>query len=184
MVETTKLYINGHDAETTWGLRLDGDDSSGYDALTAFRPMKEPVVNKNVTAQGAVIVCGTGILDERTVSVPVHIVAKSYTDYMAKKSALEAYLMNGEQNVTPKGKLNVVVKREWSTKVGGVTKKTEQTEFESVMYCLGCNQYKSFAAVQKKNYNWRTDTWSDVPNTGYGIAKFVLSLYEPNEPTT
>lgn len=180
MIETTKLYINGKDADTTWGLRLDGGDQSGYDALMAFRPLKEPVTNKNVTAEGAVVVCGTGLYDERTVSVPVHIVANSYTDFRTKKNALEAYLRNGEAGVTPKGKLNVVIKREW--RIPGTTKKTEETEFDSIMYCLGVNNYTEFSHVQMKNYNSRTNTWTDVQGTGYGISKFVLSLYEPNEP--
>ena len=182
MIENTKLYINGHDAYTTWGLRLDGGDQSGYDALTVMRPLKEPVVNKNVTAEGAVVVCGTGLVDERTVSVPVHIVANSYTDFRTKKNALEAYLRNGEAGVTPKGKLNVVIKREW--RISGTNKKTEETEFESVMYCVGINNYTQFSQVQRKVYNSRTNTWTDVAGTGYGIAKFIISLYEPNEPAS
>lgn len=180
MVENTKLYINGHDAEATWGLRLDGDQS-GYDALTAFKPLKEPVTNKNVTAEGAYVVCGTGLVDERTVSVPVHIVAYSYTDFVTKKNALETYLRNGEQNVTPKGKLNVVIKREW--RIPHTNKKTEETEFESEMYFQSINNYTQFSKVQQKIYNARTDSWTDISGTGYGIAKFILTLYEPNTPT-
>lgn len=175
MVTRTKLYINGKDAYATWGLQLDGGDQSGYDALLAFKPLKEPVTNKNVTAQGAVVVCGTGLVDERNVSVPVHIVAKSYTDFITKKSALFTELRSGA--------LSVSVTREW--RIPGTDKFTESNppEFASTMYYTSCNQYTQFSMVQNKVYNKRTDTWNDVVGSGYGIAKFILSLYEPNEPT-
>ena len=173
MVTRTKLYINGKDAYQQWGLQLDGGDQSGYDALLAFKPLKEPVTNKNVTAEGAVVVCGTGLVDERNVSVPVHIVAKSYTDFITKKNALFTELRSGA--------LSVSVKRQWS--IPGTNKSTEEEEFSSTMYYTSCNQYTQFSMVQNKVYNQRTDTWNDVVGSGYGIAKFILSLYEPNEPT-
>ena len=185
MVTRTNLYINGKDAYATWGLQLDGGDQSGYDALLAPKSFKEPVTNKNVTAQGAVVVCGTGLKDERTVNVPVHIVASSYAEFREKKAKLERFLeygsAEGEADVTPKGKLTIVVKREW--RVPGTDYNTEETEFESVMYCLSINNYSQFSQVQNKIYNWRTWQWVDVDGTGYGIAKFILVLYEPNEPT-
>ncbi len=170
MVTKTKLYINGQDAETTWGLRLDGNPS-GYDALLAPRSMKEPVTNKNVTAQGAVVVCGTGLYDERTLSVPCHIVAKGYLDFEAKKNALISTLETGSA-------LAIEVKRYW--KVPGTNRTTEETEMTASMYYMGMNQFTEFAIVQDKVYNNRTGSWSDVAGTGYGIAKFTLILYEPN----
>ena len=185
MVTRTKLYINGKDAYAEWGLQLDGGEQSGYDALVGQKSFKEPVVNKNVTAEGEVIVCGTGLLEARTVNVPVHIVSNSYTDFKAKKKALEDFLKNGsaegEAAVTPIGRLNVVVKREW--KIPGTNHKTEEEEFNSIMYCLGINSYTGFYQVQNKSYDWRTNTWADVAGTGYGIAKFIIVLEEPNEPT-
>lgn len=171
MVTNTKLYINGNDAETTWGLRLDGEQG-GYDALLTPPPLKEPVTNKNVTAEGAMVVCGAGLYDERTVSVPVHIVANGYKDFMSKKNTLFSTLKGGA--------LTVSVRRVWSTRVNGRTVSTEETEFTSTMYFVSCSQYTQFSMVQRKTYNPLAETWSDVSGTGYGVAKFVLTLYEPN----
>ena len=171
MVTRTKLYINGLDAEAVWGLRLDGGDQSGYDALMAPRQMKEPVTNKNVTAQGAVVVCGTGLVDERTVNVPVHIVANSYTLFRTRKALLEQTLRSGA--------LNIQVRRQW--KIPYTDKLTEEVEFASTMIYISMNQYTQFSQVQQKRYNSANDTWSDVDNTGFGMAKFMLTLYESNE---
>jgi hypothetical protein len=75
----------------------------------------------------------------------------------------------------------VVIKREW--RVAGTNKKTEETEFESEMYFVGIgNSYTQFTQVQRKAYNSQTDSWANVGGTGYGMAKFILTLYEPNTP--
>lgn len=195
MVETTKLYINGKDAKATWGLQL---DEGGLDILEGLPQMKEPVVNKNVTAEGEVVVCGTGLLDARSLSVPVHIVAGSYSDFRTKRDALITELRNGKTGAAKRGLLEIVVKTEWKTRVKTkapdwtpkkpkwvyVPHTTEEERFSSVMYYQACNQYTSFTTVQQKIYDPDNDTWADVADTGSGIAKFVLSLYEPNEPTT
>ena len=187
MVKTTKLYINGDDAYATWGLRL---DEGGLDALEAMKPMKEPVTNKNVTAQGAVIVCGIGLPDERSVSVPVHIVANSYSDFTDKRNRLIAVLSGNST-------LSIVVKTEWKVRIKTkapdwtprnphylyITKTTEEVRFSSVMVYQACNQYTSAWEPQDKVYDPDTDTLIDKANTGYGIAKFVLAMYEPNTPT-
>lgn len=170
MITTTKLYINGLDAETAWGLRLDGGDQNGYDVLVGQKSYKEPVTNKNVTAHGAYVVTGIGLTDERTVSVPVHIIAKSYTLFRTQKALLEQVLESGE--------LNVQVRRCWKIPETATIK--EEVEFSSTMICLGFSSYTQFSQVQRKSYNSATDTWTDVAGTGYGVAKFMLTLYESN----
>jgi hypothetical protein len=169
MLVTTKLYINNTDALATWGVQL---DEGGLDALQEFPPNKEPVTNKNVTGEGAVVVCGTGLIDERTINVPIHITANSYTDFKTKRSAFYTAIKGGA--------LNIVVKREWKTKVSGVVKTTEEQEFASTMYYIDCQQFTQYTVPQRKTYS--NNTWSDVAGSGYGVAKFILILYEPNTP--
>ena len=127
-----ELYINNTDAYTAWGVSL---EDGGLDALMAFRPNKEPVTNKNVTSNGAVVVSGTaGLVDDRTVSVPMHIVASSKSDFLSKKSAFYAAIKNGALTI--------------------------QTTAETyTMYYVSCSQYTQFLS---------------------GMAKFILTLYEPN----
>ena len=69
-----QLIINGYDAYTTWGVSL---EDGALSAFAAFYPTKEPVVNKNITAEGASVVYAGGHRDERTISVPMHMVANS-----------------------------------------------------------------------------------------------------------
>lgn len=171
---TTKLYINGNDAYASYGLSLDGD--GGLDALLAFRPLKEPVVNKNVTAEGAVVVCGTGLLDERTVSVPVHIVARSYADFLRYRTALFTLLTHEASGGKKKGELEVVVKNVWRS--GYQT--TSEEIFKSTMYYISCSQYTQYAA-QPNKVPGSGESWHQL-GSGYGMAKFVLTLYEPNTP--
>jgi hypothetical protein len=63
-----------------------GLEDGALDALMGFRPNKEPIVSKNVTVNGSFYVTGAGLVDERTVNVPFHIVAKNKTDFLYKRN--------------------------------------------------------------------------------------------------
>lgn len=81
------------DVWDNWGVGLEGDEA--YEALMTFRPNKEPIVNKNVTVNGAYYVTGAGIVDERTVTVPFHIVAFDKTDFLMKREGFYKAIQGG-----------------------------------------------------------------------------------------
>ena len=92
-----ELFINGQDAYNTWGLSLEDE---GLSRLVTPRPHKQPVVNKNVTANGAAVVVGTGYTDERTLSIPMHITAPDKTTFWARYNAFCQNVLNGTQPIT------------------------------------------------------------------------------------
>ncbi len=116
--------INGIDAYTTYGVSLE----DGGDSLMAFPPNKQPVTNKNVTADGASVVAGTaGFRDERTVAVPLHIVANSMSDFLAKRNAFYTAVSSGAITLTLPTK-------------GGET---------HTVYYIDCNQYTQFDGLAR-----------------------------------
>jgi hypothetical protein len=88
---TGELYINGTDAYTAWGVSM---EEGALANLMAPPPMKEPVVNNNVTAHGMSVVV-SGYRDARTVSVPLHLVASSSADFAAKRASFLTALSAG-----------------------------------------------------------------------------------------
>lgn len=87
-----ELFINGKDAYTEWGLSLEDE---GLSRLMTPRPHKQPVTNKNVTANGARVVCGTNLLDERTISLPMHITAPNRETFWSRYYAFCSQVLNG-----------------------------------------------------------------------------------------
>lgn len=75
-----------------WGVGL---EDGALDALMGFRPNKEPVVSKNVTVNGSFYVTGAGLVDERTVNVPFHIVASDKTDFLMKRTGFYEAIKDG-----------------------------------------------------------------------------------------
>lgn len=81
---STDQYVTGGwvDAFETWGLSLEDE---GLSRLITPRSHKQPVTNKNVTASGAYVIPSTiGYVDERTVSLPMHIVAPDKETFWAR----------------------------------------------------------------------------------------------------
>lgn len=173
-----RLYINNTDATATWGVNL---DEGAVDVLTAFRPNKEPVTNKNVTATGAVVVCGAGLVDERTVALPLNITAKSFKDFVSNRDAFYAAIKNGALSVVVKLEFDSVrLPKKDGTGMETVTPPAD-TVFSSTMYYVNCNQYTHFEWLPEKKFSsWEGNTrlWNETG--GEGGAKFILSLYEPN----
>lgn len=88
-----ELFINGKDAYTEWGLSLEDE---GLSRLMTPRPHKQPVTNKNVTANGAfVIQQTTGKVDERTISLPMHITAPNRETFWSLYYAFCSQVLNG-----------------------------------------------------------------------------------------
>lgn len=80
------------DAFDAFGMSL---EDTGISRIMAPAPNKEPITNKNVNEQGAVVVAGVGCKEERTISVPFHLLASSKSDFLTKFSALCAVLNGG-----------------------------------------------------------------------------------------
>lgn len=80
------------DAWYEWGVGL---EDGALDVLMSFKPNKEPIANKNVTAEGAFYVTGGGLVDERQVSIPFHIVAMDKVDFLMKRAAFYEAIKGG-----------------------------------------------------------------------------------------
>lgn len=92
---TGELFINNTDAYTAWGVSM---EDGALEKLMAPPPMKEPVTNNNVTAHGVAVVV-SGYRDARTVSLPLHLVASSKSDFLTKRAAFFAELAKGSLTV-------------------------------------------------------------------------------------
>ena len=84
------------DAYDAFGMSL---EDTGISRILAPAPNKEPVTNKNVVAQGAAVVAGVGLKQDRTISVPFHIVAVSKSDFISKFAALCNVLDGGSIDI-------------------------------------------------------------------------------------
>lgn len=72
------------DAFAAYGVSL---ESEGMSKLMTPAPHKEPVQNKNLAMNGTAIVGAVGYKDVRTLSVPMHIVARTKEDFLAHYAA-------------------------------------------------------------------------------------------------
>ena len=81
-----------YDVYEQWGVSF---EDGALDVLDSFRPNKEPIVNKNVTAHGASYVTGAGLVDERTINLPFHIVADGKADLIQKRNAFYETIKSG-----------------------------------------------------------------------------------------
>ncbi len=94
----SKLLIDGTDAYTEWGVSL---EDGALAVLLAPAPNKQPVTNKNVTAHGAYVLGSTtGLTDETTFSVQMHIVASSRAEYYTKLAQFVSAIKGGQFTIT------------------------------------------------------------------------------------
>lgn len=86
------------DAYTQWGLSLEDE---GLSRLITPRPHKQPVTNKNVTADGARVIEATiGYEDERTLTLPMHITAPDKATFWSRYHSFVS-------NVLSQGKISL-----------------------------------------------------------------------------
>lgn len=109
------------DAYTQWGISL---EPGGMDALMAPPPNKQPVVNKNQTAWGAQVIVSE-LTDERTLAIPMHIVASTRALYYQKYYAFVAFVKNNRFKIRVKD-------------YTGTKRETNELHF------LECQNYRSF----------------------------------------
>ena len=107
-----ELFIKGTgtndefvDAYTAFGMSF---EDTGINRILAPAPNKQPVTNKNVVTHGAgVIEVTVGRKDDRTVTVPMHIVAPDKTTFNTYYDALCALLDGGSIDIRLARKPNV-----------------------------------------------------------------------------
>lgn len=75
-----KLTINGKDAYTTWGIFL---DTNALSALMTPAPNKEFISNKYRAKDGKRVIKHNPRLDEREITLPFNMTAKSEEDFLA-----------------------------------------------------------------------------------------------------
>lgn len=118
-VDADNNPVEWYDCWEQWGVGL---DEGALDALMGFRPNKEPVVNKNVTAEGAYYVTGAGLVDERNVNIPFHIVAIDFADFLLKRNGFYQAIKSGLVTFKIEKPVQAIYK----------------------MYYVSCNQYTQF----------------------------------------
>lgn len=120
MDRTGELFINGTDAFTKWGVFMDDKSLS---TLIEPEPLKDPVTNKSVTADGKQVRKETAPkVDERDISLAVQIYAVSRTDLFSKLKAFKAEMKKRRMVLRTKYEPDVYYRLDY----------------------MSCSQYKSF----------------------------------------
>lgn len=88
---TGKLYINGNDAYSTWGVFL---ESGSEDKLLMAAPVKEYVSNKSRAADGKSVIATSTKLDERDVTL-VFCFATTSTSFLTRYNQFMTALYSG-----------------------------------------------------------------------------------------
>lgn len=88
----TKEPTGWLDCYDEWGVSF---EDGALEALMTFRPNKDPITNNNVTAVGTHYVTGAGLVDERTINIPVHLVALDTADYLLKRKGFYEAIRKG-----------------------------------------------------------------------------------------
>lgn len=91
-----QLKINGQDAYTTWGMSL---SDSALSALMAPAPNKAYITNKSRNENGTRIIADNAKVDERTVTLQMHITAPNATQFFNRYNALVALLRTGQVEI-------------------------------------------------------------------------------------
>lgn len=76
-----ELTINGYDAYSTWGVGL---EDGAMEALMTPLSMKEDIVNESRLEHGKRHMTVGNHVDEREITLPIHLVASSKQQYLAR----------------------------------------------------------------------------------------------------
>ena len=89
-----QLLINGKDSYTTWGIFM---DETALSTLMTPAPNKEFISNKYRTKDGKKVIRHNPRLDEREVTIPFNMTAKSPEEFISKYAKFcEEVLAKGE----------------------------------------------------------------------------------------
>lgn len=87
-----ELDINGNNAYTTWGIRL---EKGAIASLMTPAPMKEYISNSSRTVHGSQILPSSAKMNQRDITVQFCLSASSESDYMTKYTAFASVLASG-----------------------------------------------------------------------------------------
>lgn len=93
---TGNCMINGKDAKLEWGLSL---SDGGLSALMTPPPNKAYVSNKSRLEHGARTISDNAKMDERSITIPFHIIAKSKAEFYAKYESFCEELAKGTLDI-------------------------------------------------------------------------------------
>ena len=101
-----ELWINGADAYTTWGVSL---SDTALSALMTPAPNKAYVSNKSRLEDGKKIVINNPKVDERSVSINIHLTAPTAQEFYNRYNAFcTEVLAKGKVDIKTKYQPNVV----------------------------------------------------------------------------
>lgn len=90
---TGELYINGQDAYTEWGVSL---EDGAMEALMAPPPRKPSIVNESRLEHGKRRMDLAPRLDERELTLPIHLVAATKAQYLTRYNSFLSELASSE----------------------------------------------------------------------------------------
>lgn len=100
-----ELFINGHDAYTAWGVSLEDE---GLSTLMTPPPMKDMPESKRRTAHGKTVFSDCQRVDEREITLAMHIVARTRDAFFENYIAFCEVLEGGLMEITTKYQEDVV----------------------------------------------------------------------------
>lgn len=100
-----ELFINGVDAYTEYGVSM---QSSGLSALMTPPPNKEVIENKSRQEHGKRVINSNPKIDERDLTLPIHITAKSKEDFLTKYGKFCEVLATGSLEISTSYQSEVV----------------------------------------------------------------------------
>ena len=92
-----ELFINGKDAYIEYGLSM---QTSGLSSLMTPVPNKEYIQNKSRQEHGKRVIVSDPKLDERDLSLSVHITSKTKEDFLSKYSRFCDVLAKGSIEIS------------------------------------------------------------------------------------
>ena len=100
-----ELFINSKDAYSTWGISL---DNTSLSSLMTPPPNKDFIENKSRLSHGKKVITTNPKMDERNVTLQIHLTARDETDFFNKYESFCEELSKGVLNIRTKYQPNVM----------------------------------------------------------------------------
>ena len=100
-----ELFINNKDSYDSWGISM---DTSSLSALMTPAPNKEFIENKSRLEHGKRIITANPKMDERNLTLTIHLTAKDEDDFFEKYNNFCKELATGILNIRTKYQPNIM----------------------------------------------------------------------------
>ena len=100
-----ELFINNKDSYDSWGISM---DTSSLSALMTPAPNKEFIENKSRLEHGKRIITANPKMDERNLTLTIHLTAKDEDDFFEKYNNFCKELATGILNIKTKYQPNIM----------------------------------------------------------------------------